>query len=172
MNEIFVASIAFAAYLLISALRASMTRIGLPVRTNGSYSSCKASSAARSSPPRTTRSGFMKSSTAAPSFKNSGLETTAKGNFAIGATASLIRSIVPTGAVLLLTKIFGPSIATATARAVASTCSMFARPSAPCGVPTAMKTIDARRTASARSVVNDRRCSSIFRCTSSSSPGS
>ena len=36
MNEILVASIALAAYLVISALRLSMTRIGLPVRTNGS----------------------------------------------------------------------------------------------------------------------------------------
>ncbi len=36
MNEILVASMALAAYLLISALRESITRIGLPVRTKGS----------------------------------------------------------------------------------------------------------------------------------------
>ena len=36
MKEIFVASMALAAYLLISALRLSMTRIGFPVRKNGS----------------------------------------------------------------------------------------------------------------------------------------
>ena len=35
MNEIFVASIAFAAYFVISAENGSMKRIGLPLRTNG-----------------------------------------------------------------------------------------------------------------------------------------
>ena len=36
MKEIFVASIAFAAYFVISAENGSMKRIGLPVRTKGS----------------------------------------------------------------------------------------------------------------------------------------
>ena len=39
MNEMRVASIALAAYLVISADGISMKMIGLPVRTNGAYSS-------------------------------------------------------------------------------------------------------------------------------------
>ena len=75
MNEMRVASIALAAYLVSSAEAGSMTRIGLPVRTKGSYSSRMSASTCGSSVPITTRSGFRKSSTAAPSFRNSGFET-------------------------------------------------------------------------------------------------
>jgi hypothetical protein len=39
MKEMRVASIAFAAYFVISADGRSMNRIGFPVRTNGAYSS-------------------------------------------------------------------------------------------------------------------------------------
>ena len=39
MNEMRVASMAFAAYFVISADGMSMKMIGLPVRTNGAYSS-------------------------------------------------------------------------------------------------------------------------------------
>ena len=39
MNEMRVASIAFAAYFVISADGMSMKMIGFPVRTNGAYSS-------------------------------------------------------------------------------------------------------------------------------------
>ena len=39
MNQMRVASIAFAAYFVISADGMSMKMIGLPVRTNGAYSS-------------------------------------------------------------------------------------------------------------------------------------
>ena len=53
--------------------------------------------------PITTRSGFMKSSIAAPSFRNSGLETTSKGCRVAAATACLMRSAVPIGTVLLAT---------------------------------------------------------------------
>ena len=53
--------------------------------------------------PMTTRSGFMKSSIAAPSFKNSGLETTSKGCLVTEASASRMRVEVPTGTVLLAT---------------------------------------------------------------------
>jgi len=70
------ASIALAAYLVISADAMSMKRTGLPVRTNGSYSSRSAASAAGASTPSTMRSGFMKSWTAAPSLRNSGFEAT------------------------------------------------------------------------------------------------
>jgi len=73
MNEMRVASMALAAYLVISADGRSMKMIGLPVRTNGAYSWLITSAASGESTPTTTRSGFMKSSTAAPSFKNSGL---------------------------------------------------------------------------------------------------
>jgi hypothetical protein len=73
MNEIRVASIAFAAYFVISADGMSMKMIGFPVRTNGAYSSAITLRAWSLSTPITTRSGFMKSSIAAPSFRNSGL---------------------------------------------------------------------------------------------------
>ncbi len=128
--------------------------------------------AAASSLPRSTRSGFMKSSTAAPSLRNSGLETTANGCRASGAMIFLISAAVPTGDVLLLTTILEPFMARATASAVPSTCRMSARPSAPCGVPTAMKTTAAAPTAAARSVEKESRCSSRFRWTSCSRPGS
>ena len=64
-------------------------------------------SAARSSPastPMTTRSGFMKSSIAAPCFRNSGLLTTLNGlrRLAGDRVAHLFRA-VPTGTVLLST---------------------------------------------------------------------
>ena len=49
-----------------------MNRMGFPVRTNGAYSSAMTSRASSLSTPRTTRSGFMKSSIAAPSLRNSG----------------------------------------------------------------------------------------------------
>ena len=79
MNEMRVASIAFAAYLQSSALAQSITMMGAPVRVNGAYSSVMISARARSSAPMTTRSGFRKSSTAAPCFRNSGLLTTLNG---------------------------------------------------------------------------------------------
>ena len=62
-------------------------------------------STAGSSVPITTRSGLRKSSTAVPSFRNSGFETTAKGCFVSDDTTSLTRAAVPTGTVDLLTRI-------------------------------------------------------------------
>ena len=82
MKEMRVASIAFAAYLVISADGISMKMIGFPVRTNGAYRSPMRSCANPLSTPMTTRSGFMKSSTAAPSFRNSGFEHMWNGTFA------------------------------------------------------------------------------------------
>ncbi len=70
------ASIAFAAYLVISAEGMSMNSIGLPCRTNGEYSSRSIASASGPSTPITTRSGLRKSWTAAPSFRNSGFDAT------------------------------------------------------------------------------------------------
>ena len=103
MNEIFVASIAFAAYLHISALWQSITMIGAPVRVNGAYSSVMSCVARGSSAPITTRSGFMKSSTAAPCFRNSGLLTTLNGCVVSRRMTSRTRAAVPTGTVLLST---------------------------------------------------------------------
>jgi hypothetical protein len=76
MKEIRVASIALAAYFVISADETSMNRTRFPVRMNGAYSSPSTSRASSESTPIMTRSGFMKSSTAAPSLRNSGLEHT------------------------------------------------------------------------------------------------
>ena len=105
MNEIRLASIALAAYLVSSAEARSITRTGLPVRTNGAYSSRITASACASSVPTITRSGLRKSSTAAPSFRNSGLETTAKGCAVRREMTSRTRRAVPTGTVDLLTTI-------------------------------------------------------------------
>ena len=81
MNEMRVARIEFAAYLQSSALAVSVSMIGAPVRVNGAYSSRITRSArfVAGSTPTTTRSGFMKSSMAAPCFRNSGLLTTLNG---------------------------------------------------------------------------------------------
>ena len=76
MKLIFVASIALATYLVISALSGDMTRNGFSVRRNGAYSSRSTSATSGLRTPTTTRSGFMKSSTAAPSLRNSGLLAT------------------------------------------------------------------------------------------------
>ncbi len=77
--------------------------IGAPVRVNGMCSFIIISAARGSSAPITTRSGFMKSSTAAPCFRNSGLLTTLKGCVVSRRTTSRTFSAVPTGTVLLLT---------------------------------------------------------------------
>ena len=103
MNEMRVASMAFAAYLVISADGISMKMIGFPVRTNGAYNSAITLRAWSLSTPRTTRSGFMKSSTAAPSFRNSGLLHRWKGSLACCATAAPTFAAVPTGTVDLVT---------------------------------------------------------------------
>ena len=76
MKLILVASIAFAAYFVSSAERTSMTIMRSRLRVNGSYSDLSSSAVRGLSVPTTTRSGFMKSLIAAPSFRNSGFETT------------------------------------------------------------------------------------------------
>ena len=73
MKLIFVASMALATYLVISADSGDMTRNGRSVRRNGAYSSRSTSPTSGRRTPTTTRSGFMKSSIAAPSFRNSGI---------------------------------------------------------------------------------------------------
>ena len=103
-----VASMALAAYLVSSALRTSMTTRRSWFRWKGAYRARISKMACSSSAPTTMRSGRMKSSTAAPSLRNSGLDTTA--NFASlprfassSATAARTLSAVPTGTVLLST---------------------------------------------------------------------
>ncbi len=73
MNEMRVARIEFAAYFESSALAVSIIMIGAPVLVNGPYSSFISAADRSSSLPITTRSGFMKSSIAAPCFRNSGI---------------------------------------------------------------------------------------------------
>ncbi len=132
-------------------------------------------SAARASPgsvPMTTRSGFMKSSIAAPCLRNSGLLTTLNVWVVSRAMTSRTFAAVPTGTVLLSTTTVYLFIALPTSRATASTCWRSADPSSPCGVPTAMNTISDALTALGRSVVNVSRSSPWFRRTISSRPGS
>ena len=114
----------------------------------------------------------MKSSTAAPSLRNSGFEQMCTGCSVSASMAARTRAAVPTGTVLLVITTFGPSMLSPMVFATASTCWRSALPSSPGGVPTAMKMISDSRTACASSVVNVSRPSSRFRATSGSSPGS
>ena len=78
IKEIFIAKKALAAYFVSSALFTSMNSNGFPCLTKGAYNLLRISMAFSLSVPITTLSGFMKSSTATPSLKNSGLLTTQK----------------------------------------------------------------------------------------------
>ncbi|MNT19614.1 hypothetical protein D3C72_1548800 [compost metagenome] len=78
MKLILVASMALAAYLVSSALRTSITTILSWLRLKGAYSSRSRASDAGLPVPMMMRSGRWQSATAAPSFRNSGLETTSK----------------------------------------------------------------------------------------------
>jgi hypothetical protein len=87
-----VASMALAAYLVNSALRTSITRVRSWLRLKGSVQLAQRrqralAAAACRRQPSTMRSGRMKSSTAAPSFRNSGLlatENSRSGEAALG----------------------------------------------------------------------------------------
>ena len=107
----------------------------------------------------TTRSGFMKSSTAAPCFRNSGLLTTLNGCVVSRRDdlADLFGGADRHGALVdddpVAVHRAGRCRAPRRARAARS-----AEPSSPCGVPTAMNTICERRDRlAARSVVKTRR---------------
>ena len=76
IKEIFVANIALAAYLVISALRKSMLIKRSLLLIKGAYNSRIKAKAFSFSVPTITLSGNIKSSIAMPSFKNSGLLTT------------------------------------------------------------------------------------------------
>jgi len=85
----------------------------------------------------------MKSSTAAPSLRNSGLDTTENACLAprfasVCATSFFTLSAVPTGTVDLSTITRGPSMCSAMPLAAASTYVRSAEPSSPGGVPTAI----------------------------------
>ena len=72
------------------------------------------------------RSGRMQSATAAPSFRNSGFETTSKPSrlprrSSTSASAARTRSAVPTGTVDLVTTTFGSAMCPAMVAATAST---------------------------------------------------
>ena len=107
MKLILVASMALAAYLVSSAERTSITTKRSRLRVNGSYSARSSSMVRGLSVPTTTRSGFMKSAIAAPSFRNSGFDTTSNSTSALAAlagspaTSSRTLSAVPTGTVRL-----------------------------------------------------------------------
>ncbi len=103
MKEMRTASMALAAYLVSSAERTSMNSTGCSARTKGAYSSAMTARARSEETPTTTRSGRMKSSMAAPSFRNSGFETTSKGWEVCWRTISATFSALPTGTVLLFT---------------------------------------------------------------------
>ena len=172
MNVILVAKNALAAYFVSSAERSSIKMIGLPWRTKGAYKRDIKSFARSDCVPITTRSGFIKSSTATPSRKNSGLETTSKSTFACLAIAECTFSDVPTGTVLL-------SMITAysdrSGPKSSATCKMYfksAEPSAPGGVGRARKMTFAPAIPSCKEVVKSRRPSSVFLLNKSSKPGS
>ena len=83
----------------------------------------------------------MKSSIAAPCFRNSGLLTTLKGCEVSAAIAARTFGAVPTGTVLLSTTTVYLFIARPISLATPRTCCRSAAPSSPCGVPTAMNTM-------------------------------
>ncbi len=119
----------------------------------------------------------MKSSTAAPSLRNSGLETTSKPissprSASTVETASRTRSAVPTGTVDLSTMTRCPFMCPAMVRATESTYCRSAEPSSSDGVPTAMNWKLPWCTPRSASVVNSSRPAARLRVTRVSRPGS
>ncbi len=110
INDMRVASMAFAAYLVISAEGKSMNMTLKLLRRKGRYRRSMSLRPRSLSMPMTTRSGLIKSLMAAPSLRNSGFE--ASSNSVSGASSSrelclisaLTRAEVPTGTVDLVTK--------------------------------------------------------------------
>ncbi len=94
-----VASMALAAYLVISAEGTSMNSTCAGCVTNGAYSSAMTARAGSLGDPMTTRSGLRKSSNAWPSRRNSGLDTTSV--LAVACSARIARTFahVPMGTV-------------------------------------------------------------------------
>src|SRR5512145_133326 len=172
MNEMRVASIELAAYLVSSAERTLITMTRSWLRWKGAYSRRSSEIARASSAPTMMRSGRMKSSTAAPSFRNSGFETTANGTLVSDFKSSRILSAVPIGTVDLVATSFHDFMCRAIARAAASTCCRSAEPSSPGGVLTAISCSSPCATLAGTSVENVSRPASRLRFTIGSSPGS
>ena len=107
MNETLVAKNALAAYLIISLVRPSVTTNGA---SRGAYRSRMMASAWGLLVPMTMRLGCMKSATAEPSRRNSGLLTTSTRcrRAAFSAIIAETISLVSTGTVDFTTTIFGP----------------------------------------------------------------
>ena len=177
MKLILVASIALAAYLVSSAERTSIATMRSWLRLNGAYSRFSLSMAAALSAPITIRSGRMQSSTAAPSFRNSGFDTTSKAMSAprsasTPAMAARTLSAVPTGTVDLSTTTAGACRCWPMVRATASTYFRSALPSSSGGVPTAMKMMSPWAMPLAASVVKRRRPAAWLALTIGVRPGS
>ncbi len=136
-----VARNAFEAYLMVSAVAASVTSSGDRVPTN---SSPTRAAAAWSSAPTTMRSGWRLSATAVPSRRNSGLDTT--WTSWRPSTRSTTR-VDPTGTVDLLTMTVPAARWGAISVATDSTKVRSAEPSSPWGVGTHRKTNSAPVTA-------------------------
>ena len=103
IKDILVASIEFEAYFDTSEDLISTNTILSSFLIKGSYRSLKICSDFFDSTPTTILSGNIKSFTADPSFKNSGLEATSKSTSVISEIIFLIRCVVPTGTVLFVT---------------------------------------------------------------------
>ena len=120
------------------------------------------------------RSGFIKSSTAKPSLRNSGLLMTSNSQFALQyrLIVSATFSPVLTGTVLLSTTILYEVMALAISRATRSMKLRSTDPSSSGGVGTAMKMTSDFSTPSDVLAVKDNRPSATFFLTISSRPGS
>ena len=180
MKLILVASSALAAYLVSSAEAGSITMILSRCRLNGAYRARIVSSSRGSCTPITIRSPWVKSATAAPSLRNSGLEhTPIRGARPSGKRASSssrissrTRAAVPTGTVDLSATSRSPSAHRPMVRATACTAERSAAPSGPCGVPTAISATSAWSRASAASTVKASRPEASPEASSGSRPGS
>ena len=107
----------------------------------------------------------MKSSIAAPSLRNSGLEHMWKGWAMRGRMTAATFSAVPTGTVDFVITTSSRVACVPIAAATSRTCVRSAEPSSSGGVPTAMKTTSALAIAAAMSVVKRRRPAAWLRAT-------
>ena len=161
-----------AAYLVSSADFSSIKTNGFPCRTKGAYNASITFRASDDVVPITTRSGFMKSSTATPSLKNSGFDTTSNTTFALAEIFALTLSAVPTGTVLLSTITVYSFKSEPNSPATPSMYFKSAEPSSPGGVGRARKMILAFLIPSSRLFVNCNLPCLRFRSNSTSKPGS
>ncbi len=177
MNEILVASMALAAYLVSSAERTSISTTRSWLRLNGAYRRRISATDSELAAPITIRSGRMQSATASPSLRNSGLETTSKAissprSASAWAMAARTLSAVPTGTVDLFTTTVGTRMCRPMVRATANTYCRSALPSSSGGVPTAMKITWPCAIAASASVVKASRNAAWLALTIGSRPGS